>query len=542
MINSTFGSFMTARLGMSVSQQALNVVGQNISNVGTVGYTRQRLDQVSLNVGGGSNRYSSQYLINIGNGALATGVSQIRDQFLDRRYRNEMAQVGQYDIRTSGLQEVADILDEASKVNDDGGINNQLGDFLSKLNDLSQHVGDKEFDGMVKASADSLVKLFNSYANNLQQVRDNTENDFQNVDVTKVNNILQSITELNKSIKSGQIQGDNALELQDQRNLLLDELSTYMKIDVQYKEVAVTEKLSVDELYINVNIGGQQIQLLNDDETRELTAVQAADGTWNLNFTKLNDEPGNEAKQNVNQNDLESGSLKSSMELLNCSGEFDGVANSPKGLGYYEKMLDSLANRFAAEMNSANNPIKDPVSGDITYSDNPADWGANPKPLFATNDGSTTITAANIKIDDGWANNTYGITASKDSSAPEGTNDNILHMMTLMNESLEFRANAADTKDNGATKVFEGSFQEFFTNMGLTLGMEINSNSEILNNHVTLAGSVSDQIQNVSGVSLDEEGMNMLQYSKAYTASARMMTALDEALDTLINKMGVVGR
>ena len=104
MINSTFGGFMTARLGMNVSQQALNIVGQNISNVGTTGYTRQRLDQVSLNIGGSGNRYSSLYSVNIGNGALATGVSQIRDPFLDRRYRNEMAQVGQYDIRTSGLQ------------------------------------------------------------------------------------------------------------------------------------------------------------------------------------------------------------------------------------------------------------------------------------------------------------------------------------------------------------------------------------------------------------------------------------------------------
>ena len=115
-------------------------------------------------------------------------------------------------------------------------------------------------------------------------------------------------------------------------------------------------------------------------------------------------------------------------------------------------------------------------------------------------------------------------------------------MMTLMNQSLDYYADPDDPGTNDDLPVFKGSFQEFFTNIGLTLGMEIDSNTEILNNHVTLAGSVSDQIQNVSGVSLDEEGMNMLQFSKAYTASARMMTALDEALDVLINKMGVVGR
>ena len=74
------------------------------------------------------------------------------------------------------------------------------------------------------------------------------------------------------------------------------------------------------------------------------------------------------------------------------------------------------------------------------------------------------------------------------------------------------------------------------------MGLDIKSSTEILNNHVQLAGSISDDRDNVSGVSLDEEGMNMLQYSKAYSASARMMTVLDEALDTIINKMGVVGR
>lgn len=78
--------------------------------------------------------------------------------------------------------------------------------------------------------------------------------------------------------------------------------------------------------------------------------------------------------------------------------------------------------------------------------------------------------------------------------------------------------------------------------MGTQLGLDINSSSEILNNHTSLASSINDNRDNVSGVSLDEEGMNMIQYSQAYNASARLMTVLDEALDTLINNMGVVGR
>ena len=193
MINSTFGSFVIARLGMSASQKALSVVGQNISNISTPGYTRQRVDQVSINVGGIGDKYAANPLTNIGNGVMVTGVSQLRDPFLDRRFRTEMAQVGEYDVWVSGLDELAKFLDETSMKEDGGGINNQLGDLLSKLNDLSNNVGSNEYDNMVKSSANVLVKLFNSYAQQINTVRDNLETDLKDVDIAAVNNISSII-------------------------------------------------------------------------------------------------------------------------------------------------------------------------------------------------------------------------------------------------------------------------------------------------------------------------------------------------------------
>ena len=54
--------------------------------------------------------------------------------------------------------------------------------------------------------------------------------------------------------------------------------------------------------------------------------------------------------------------------------------------------------------------------------------------------------------------------------------------------------------------------------------------------------SLSDSRESVAGVSLDEEAANMAKTQKAYQAAARMLTAYDEMLDTVINKMGLVGR
>lgn len=529
MINSTFGSFVIARLGMSASQKALSVVGQNISNISTPGYTRQRVDQVSINVGGIGDKYAANPLTNIGNGVMVTGVSQLRDPFLDRRFRTEMGQVGEYDVWVSGLDELAKFLDETSMKEDGGGINNQLGDLLSKLNDLSNNVGNNEYDNMVKSSANVLVKLFNSYAKQIDTVRDNLETDLQDVDIEAVNNILKNIQELNVSIKNSQMHGDDALELQDQRNTLIDELSTYVNINVKYKEVQVTDATSVEELSIELVGNGQKIDLVNDDEVRQFSADKNGD-VWEIKLSELSSD-GNFIYTTDNINDeLTTGSLKSSLNLLNGKGEFAAAGeNDVKGIAYYEQSLDLLARKFAEAFNNANTLNK---TGDVANN-----------VLFETNDGSTKITAENIKIAEGWANNKYGITTSKEVN-PNGTptvvgaNDNIVDMIAMMKESMKY---TTDGTENGE-KIFEGTFQEYFVNIGTVLGLDISSSTQILNNHTTLASDINQSRDSVSGVSLDEEGMNMIQFSQAYNASARFMTVLDEALDTLINNMGVVGR
>lgn len=538
MINSTFGSFVIARLGMSASQKALSVVGQNISNISTPGYTRQRVDQVSINVGGIGDKYAANPLTNIGNGVMVTGVSQLRDPFLDRRFRTEMAQVGEYDVWVSGLDELAKFLDETSMKEDGGGINNQLGDLLSKLNDLSNNVGSNEYDNMVKSSANVLVKLFNSYAQQINTVRDNLETDLKDVDIEAVNNILKNIQELNVSIKNSQMHGDDALELQDQRNTLIDELSTYVNINVKYKEVQVTDATSVEELKIElVGKDGEKIKILDDDETRQFSAKKSEDnGDWLIGLSKFSSDGNFEfpkALENINDK-LTTGSLKSSLNLLNGKGEFADTTkgeNDVKGIGYYEKSLDLLARKFAEAFNKANT-----LDGKVP--------GVENNVLFVASgdDPNAPITAENIKIAEGWANNKYGITTSKEVN-PNGTptvvgaNDNIVDMIAMMKESMKYTTGG--TPDQ---KIFEGTFQEYFVNIGTVLGLDISSSNQILNNHTTLASDINQSRDNVSGVSLDEEGMNMIQFSQAYNASARFMTVLDEALDTLINNMGVVGR
>ena len=77
-MTSTFGSFNTVRLGIYAAQKGLDVTGNNITNINTTGYTRQRLDQVSL-MSSATDRYLSSHKVRVGQGVVLNGVSQIRD-------------------------------------------------------------------------------------------------------------------------------------------------------------------------------------------------------------------------------------------------------------------------------------------------------------------------------------------------------------------------------------------------------------------------------------------------------------------------------
>lgn len=251
----TFGSYTAARLGIYASQASLNVTGNNIANINTRGYTRQRMDLVSL-YSNGSIRYANSFNVNIGYGVLTDGVSQLRDPFLDIRYRDENANVGAYETRLECLQYLSHILDEVGDGNGDFGVlEGQFNDFLQQLQNLNIRVGSVEYDTTVRGSAEIITQLFNSYAEKLEKTQDDQLKTLKE-DVGSVNKILTQIRDLNVQIRDAGIYGDKALELRDQRNVLIDDLSAYVKINVHYDMEKIDEFSSVERINIDIADSG----------------------------------------------------------------------------------------------------------------------------------------------------------------------------------------------------------------------------------------------------------------------------------------------
>ena len=113
MMRSTFAGFTTAQLAMAASQRSIDVTGQNIANINTEGYTRQRLDIASLNLRNGS-FYNSSNSTRVGYGVDMTGISQLRDPFLDAQYRSQIAKLGTTDAQAAGLEKLQVAFDEST--------------------------------------------------------------------------------------------------------------------------------------------------------------------------------------------------------------------------------------------------------------------------------------------------------------------------------------------------------------------------------------------------------------------------------------------
>lgn len=536
-MSSTFGSFGVARLGIYAAQKGLDVTGNNITNINTPGYTRQRLDQVSL-ISSVSDKYFNQNMTRVGQGVLTTGVSQLRDPGLDLIYREAQADLGACGGKLKGLGSLASILDEVGKGDgeqDDGVILSQLNDLRDLISKAVTN-GIQGYDSLIRESASALCTYLNSTAKKLENLQGTYET-YLDQDIQKVNDILKNIQDLNTSIRDADIRGDDALELRDSRNMLLDELSQYMDIDVKYTMEDLGAGFMVEKLTVTLGTGKQNTlidgkyaakigRLPKDDNYNiQLYALRDADGK------KKNDKDTDPVK--LGDNDLY-GSLQARREMLTENGEYttkdtvdkvDKNAAVKRGIPYYRHALDSLARELAAEMNTLNNVknVNIPGMGNLFS------IGSDTNDTTDANGG---ITAANISVSKGWREGSISMIPSQDPGASSGDTSNLAAFLSLFEKTVKFDPKTLVGDAVGSP--YEGTFEDMLLHIQSTLAEDQMSTSSVYNNYAITANEIYTDRDSLSGVDLNDEAANLMVYQKAYTAACRLMTTLDEALDSLL--------
>ena len=557
MVRATFSGFNTALSALQANQKRLDITGQNLSNMNTAGYTRQQLEASSLNYTNPVSHYSNGNETAVGFGVSMDRVSQIRDPYLDIQYRSQSADCSYTNRLQTALNSLSKVLDETTI----SGIRKAFDDVqstLTSMQDLAK-VSDPIYESELRTKMQSVCNLFNQASRQITQAE---QNEFQRLtgegsseqgDVQKINDILRQIGDLNVQIKRNQVAGHPSLELQDERNLLLDELSGYIPVETRYyKDDAHSgnnaydydangavigkkdwpDDLEVSMNYIDAQGKSQKLILVNgsdlgaDGLTKNYgqlsmlkgdhqTAASVSDpANISIKFEKAPSYQGNgPAATNDVYAELkgirfEGGSLQASLDMLQKTGTGKVINGSTavddvRGYQYYSGKLDQLASTFAKSMNDINNGKKHTDKNLLSNS---------------TDDSTTDITAGNIGISKGWTSGTIHIST-------DGTNrtDTILDMIAAMKDTKKL---------NGKT------FADYMNNLSTQLASDSSSNQTALKTGTTVLNSIQDSRDSLSGVSLDEEATNMMAYVSAYNAASRLMTALDEVLNTLISNTG----
>ena len=324
MLRPTFLGYKVATSAMKVNQNTMDVVGQNISNINTAGYTRQRLDISSVSINARNLKYGMPGFT-IGQGVQANGVSQFRDPFLDLRYRVQSAKAGSQEVQLDALNDLAGVLDETLK----DGIEAQLSDLLAQFQTLSTKPSDPVIEGVVRTSAQMLAQMFNNYSQQINTIKEQQMSYLEDGAIEKINQLMRNIATLNQEIKENNIAGNPALELNDERNLLIDELSEYLDIEVVATPESIGGGRTIDILSIELKgsddggVPSKNIKLVDNNKYSELNIDNAVTDKVALKLKALDGTTYNDFNSNI-----KGGKIEGYLKFLNGKGDFATSADS----------------------------------------------------------------------------------------------------------------------------------------------------------------------------------------------------------------------
>lgn len=536
MVRSTFYGFEASKSALFANQKLLDIAGNNLANAKTDGYTRQRVETTSTYYSSTNSRIASSTIGSAGAGVTVLGVSQIRDAFVDKSYRDENALMYYYSKSSEIETEIKNVFPEATNVTSTSGLVGAFETLQSNLNSFLSSPTSESEANIVKSSFSSIAQILKKSDTELTTIYNRQLSDLDTT-VSRTNELLEQIQHYNSTIASeknavSQVSSQyfSPNELMDKRNLLLDELSQYASINVSTNSDSTVNVSFVDASGAETQVvNGNDVTLAPAKLTRDTDATTKE---WKLKLATNTRNADGTISTGTKDATFKEGSMKASVEVLTGDGStLTADGNRIQGIPYYRNKLNTFAQKLADVVNKAipsttddKGTIEKDAGGNTVYK------------TFLTNgtddaNNTTGITAANISVSSTWSKNPGYFIFSKAQNAVDYASK---LKDTLGSKSTEFETNMGATdKDK-----FTGSFSEYVTDTAARASTDVSFNNSRYTATKAVANDFLSTRESNSGVQRDEETANMLEFQKAYQASARMMTVMDNILDVLINQIG----
>ncbi|KHD38355.1 flagellar hook protein FlgK [Clostridium acetobutylicum] len=628
-----FGTLNIGVSGLTVNQQAIDVTGHNISNASTDGYSRQRVDIQTRSPYGMPSLNSAAGPGLFGTGSEVYSVQRVRDSFLDYQIRDLTTRNGTFKTTNNYLSEVESMFDESSSA----GISASITTFFSAIQNYTN--ASSATPTSIKSIISNAQTMTNQL-NNIYTQLTKLNGDVQlgiNDDIISVNSMLDKVDSLNQQIITVKQAGKEPNDLEDSRDLLLDQLSEKFGINVDSSPDFDGEDVSVLDKVGNVN--PTLVKSVGNDNVNRFSYIDAvvkgADTgskngageeiySYEVDYYKLGNKASsdNRIKLNINMTESQAKEIeqarvlmtdKNGIALSSADGKtkLDGTASSynfsdlslfkPVGgdingeqtvqdkINGYIDQMNRVAKTIALAINTVSSGMVNPTQSQLASDGVHSTPSLDELPIFVnsdfTKDASNTtfkpskyfddttnsgknwedyITAGNISINPDLlgTNPSLKVRANDDQyglpseNAVNGSTDQDRAIALAKLQKVAFkiqdvnpdnytRSDFAKTlvkdTDTGVNTIKSDpdgvTVDDYLKSFVNTLGVDNQSASEGVKGSNNVLSQIKQTREATSGVSLDEEMTNLIQYSHGYQASAKIISTVDQLLDVVVNNL-----
>lgn len=412
--------------------------------------------------------------LRIGMGARAASITRTNNPYLEKQIQKEGAELGFTKSRSEGMARVEQVYNEQLNK----GLNNYLSDFFNSFRELSNNPESLTSRTIVRESAEALTKDFKRIDDQLNQIQKDLDGQVI-AHVQEVNQFTKEIAQLNEKIQQVEVQGVPANDERDRRDLLLKKLNEKMNISWAEGDNGMVTVTAGNTGVIVSGLDNVELKTSKLPESDKVAIFYSA--TENGTLSDITRQ-------------IKGGSIGGALEVRDQ--QIDGLIEN----------IDTVAYTLAKEVNRAH------IEG--------FDLSGKNGVLFFDMPSDVKGAAGMMKLNQTIANDANRIVSGLKQNAPaDNTIANVI-------SSLQYK----QIMGNGSTTI-----DDFYSSQVGQVGVIAQRSVKSHESQQNIVAQLSNIRESISGVSLDEETTKMIEFQKAFDASARLIRTADEMFDTVLS-------